>query len=278
MEVKKAQNISPNPYINNDSQNNSLNDKIDKKKRYQDIYDLLYGINNKNEEEKIEGKKLKKKSISHRKYKITNLNNFNVLGKNKQKSTIYDDKISLLYDKIYSLQKKSLKKINFQIPIKSNNTILMNQHQNKNEKIDFNNNNKLNIKSQFQKYSFDNSKKNLNHQPYKLFKHKMNIYDPILTYESNNYSNRNSNYNTINNVQRVKPKNFLMDKRNEIRDLLNFNNINTNHYRNINVYNSFDKKKYSGNYFANELKRFTYILNNSERINSKTKRVYSQIE
>ena len=31
MEVKKAQNISPNPYINNDSQNNSLNDKIDKK-------------------------------------------------------------------------------------------------------------------------------------------------------------------------------------------------------------------------------------------------------
>ena len=278
MEVKKAQNISPNPYINNDSQNNSLNDKIDKKKRYQDIYDLLYGINNKNWEEKIEGKKLKNKSISHRKYKITNINNFNVLGKNKQKSTIYDDKISLLYDKIYSLQKKSLKKINFQIPIKSNNTILMNQHQNKNEKIDFNNNNKLNIKSQFQKYSFDNNKKNLNHQPYKLFKYKMNIYDPILTYESNNYSNRNSNYNTINNVQRVKPKNFLMDKRNEIRDLLNFNNINTNHYRNINVYNSFDKKKYSGNYFANELKRFTYILNNSERINSKTKRVYSQIE
>ncbi len=278
MEINKAQNINPNPNINNDSQNNSLNNKIDKKKRYQDIYDLLYSINNKNEEEKFDEKKLKNKSISHRKYKINNLNNFNVLGKNKQKSKIYDDKISLLYDKIYSLQKKSLKKINFQIPIKTNNTNLMNEYQNKNEKIDFNNNHKIDIKSQFQKYSFDNSKKNLNHQPYKLFKYKINIYDPILTYESNNYSNRNSNYNTINNVHRVTHKNFLINKKNEIRDLLNFNNINTNHYRNINVYNSFDKKKYSGNYFANELKRFTYILNNSEGINSKTKRVYSQIE
>ena len=41
MEVKKAQNISPNQYINNETQNNSLNDKKDKKKRNKDIYDIL---------------------------------------------------------------------------------------------------------------------------------------------------------------------------------------------------------------------------------------------
>ena len=61
-----------------------------------------------------------------------------------------------------------------------------------------------------------------------------------------------------------------MIKKNEIRDLLNFNNNNINHNKN----NINEKKNNSGTYFIYELKRFTNFLNNSEDIKSKIKRLY----
>ena len=250
-----------------DERNNSLNKNINKKTRYEDIYNLLYSINNNNEEENNERKISKYKSNSHRYYNVIDINNFNLLRKNQQKSKIYNDKLFLLYDKIYSIQKKSLKNVN------SNNNNLIKENQN--EEMNFNN--KKNIKSQFQIFSFDNNKKKYE-QPNKLLKYKKKIYYPIEKNESNkfdnnNYYNREKNFNTIssfNSLINKEKNNIFIDKKNEIRDLLHFNNYNINHNKN----NINEKKNYSGTYFIYELKRFTNFLNNSEDIKSKIKRLY----
>ena len=250
-----------------DERNNSLNKNINKKTRYEDIYNLLYSINNNNEEENNERKISKYKSNSHRYYNVIDINNFNLLRKNQQKSKIYNDKLFLLYDKIYSIQKKSLKNVN------SNNNNLIKENQN--EEMNFNN--KKNIKSQFQIFSFDNNKKKYD-QPNKLLKYKKKIYFPIEKNESNKFDNNifsggEKNYNTIssfNSLINKEKNNIFIDKKNEIRDLLHFNNYNINHNKN----NINEKKNYSGTYFIYELKRFTNFLNNSEDIKSKIKRLY----
>ena len=185
---------------------------------------------------------------------------------------MYDYKISLLYDKIYSLQKQSLKKPKYSYPKIETNDNIINEYQenNINNIIKFGNNNDNNFKTPFQKYKYDiYPKKKEKEQPLKLFKYNSNAYNTISTNESNNklfknYRNQR-NYNTINNIDKWinqekqnQKINYYNDKKNEINDLVSF----TKNYENKPLsFRNNDYKYFSDNYFAKELKRFTSLLN-----------------
>ena len=262
--------------INNKKENNIyFNHKKNIKERYKEIYDILYDRKN-NKKEEIRKQKLNKpepKSKSYRNnFLKTDANNYHGLTKKQTKLKMYDYKISLLYDKIYSLQKQLLKKPKYSYPKIETNDYIINDYQenNINNIIKFGNNNDNNFKTPFQKYKYDiYPKKKEKEQPLKLFKYNSNTYNTISTNESNNkiYKNyRNQrNYNTINNIDKWinqekqnQKINYYNDKKNEINDLVSF----TKNYENKPLsFRNNDYKYYSDNYFAKELKRFTSLLN-----------------
>ena len=251
--------------------NISLNNKNQIKERYKEIYDILYDKkSNQNDEIKKQRIKEEKKSKSYR----NNSNNLNALYKNQQKIKKFDYKISMLYDKIYSLQKQSLRKPVYAYPKIESDENLINDYQenniNKTVKIDKNKYNNNNFKTPFQKYKYDlYPKKKEKEQPLKLFKYSSKFYNTISTTEPNNIFYKNNKnqekYTKINSVDRWinQEKNYINinyynDKKNEISDLVSF----TKNYENTPLtFRNNNSKYYSDNYFVKELKRFTSLLN-----------------
>ena len=263
--------------INNKKENNIyFNHKKNIKERYKEIYDILYDRKNNQNEEIIEQKinKQNSKSKSYRNNFLNkDTNNYNILTSNQQKIKIYDYKISLLYDKIYSLQKQSLKKPKYSYPKIETNENIMNDYQDNyiNRVVQFDNNiyNDNNFKTPFQKYKFEiYPKKKEKEQPLKLFKYNPTTYHTISTNESNNIISKNyrkQNYSKINNIEKWINQekknqiiNYYNDKKNEINDLVSFTKNTEN--KPFSFRNNHNKY-YSDNYFAKELKRFTSLLN-----------------
>lgn len=253
--------------------NISLNNKNQIKERYKEIYDILYDKkSNQNDEIKKQRIKEEKKSKSYR--NNNNSNNLNALYKNQQKIKKFDYKISMLYDKIYSLQKQSLRKPVYAYPKIESDENLINDYQenniNRTVKIDKNKYNNNNFKTPFQKYKYDlYPKKKEKEQPLKLFKYSSKFYNTISTTEPNNIFYKNNKnqekYTKINSVDRWinQEKNYINinyynDKKNEISDLVSF----TKNYENTPLtFRNNNSKYYSDNYFVKELKRFTSLLN-----------------
>ena len=190
--------------------NISLNNKNQIKERYKEIYDILYDKkSNQNDEIKKQRIKEEKKSKSYR--NNNNSNNLNALYKNQQKIKKFDYKISMLYDKIYSLQKQSLRKPVYAYPKIESDENLINDYQenniNRTVKIDKNKYNNNNFKTPFQKYKYDlYPKKKEKEQPLKLFKYSSKFYNTISTTEPNNIFYKNNKnqekYTKINSVDR----------------------------------------------------------------------------
>ena len=237
--------------------NISLNNKNQIKERYKEIYDILYDKkSNQNDEIKKQRIKEEKKSKSYR--NNNNSNNLNALYKNQQKIKKFDYKISMLYDKIYSLQKQSLRKPVYAYPKIESDENLINDYQenniNRTVKIDKNKYNNNNFKTPFQKYKYDlYPKKKEKEQPLKLFKYNSKFYNTISTTEPNNIFYKNNKnqekYTKINSVDRW------------INQEKNYININYYNDKKNETFRNNNSKYYSDNYFVKELKRFTSLLN-----------------
>ncbi len=206
----------------------------------------------------------------------TLIKNMDILRRNKQ-SKILDNKISILYNKINSLNKSSRRPKSFsKYSVKEN--LLNFQKENLNDSL-FNNENKQN-KTPFRIYYKEFPKKSIE-QPFKLYKNNLNSND----YNSVNLKTNINNYkntitypdylsfdhidNWINNEKRMQNSNFYTDKRCEISNLVSFtrNNDNNNDKKKFLHFNSYEGIKrnnndyYSGDYFRSELNRFTSLLN-----------------
>ena len=258
----------------------ALNNLMERNKGYLQIYNLLYGIKNKNEEKRnnTTQKKQTKQKNNRPEYNPI-VSNMEALRKS-QKSKLYDYKISMLYGRIQSLQKESNRRAKsiYKYPNKNNDK--------KNSLLNtaYNNNDDIYKSTPFQKYKFE-TKNNIEIQPLKLYKNFFNKNNNF--YQNNNNNNNNllsykytftspnllnpldSIDNWINREKLYQKNSFYNEKTNEINNLVN-NTRNTNEnqrYFKFPIYNSYDNlnfNNYSGDYFKKELNRFSSLLRSTD--------------
>ncbi len=301
--MEEQKDVDNNKDIDNDNfppelntENSNLNNQISKEKKidgkialnnlmernngYLQIYNLLYGIKNKDEEKRNNTNQKKQiKQINNRTDYNPIISNMEALRKSK-KSKLYDYKISMLYGRIQYLQKQSNRRAKsiYKYPYQNNDKT--NYYLN----TAYNNYDNIDNSTPFQKYKFETQNSNIENQPLKVYKNSFNKNININQSQNNNilfsYKNTFTNPNLLNpldsidnwiNREKLYQKNsFYHEKTNEINNLVNHtrNNKNENQrYFKFPIYNSYDNlhfNNYSGDYFKKELNRFSSLLRSTD--------------
>ena len=282
-------NVNNKDMNNNNMNNNDINgnnnpinieNKIDRKmaldnlmKRnegYKHIYDILNG--NIQTKERKNKKKKQTFKTSRTEYDI-GISNLDMLRRNN-KSKLYDYKIEMLYGKILSLQKESARRPNS-----------ISKYPEKIKNYDYNQNmNKIKKgKTPFQIY-YNEFQNQVNEVPLKLSKNtfRKNVFYPIENKRKyNNYKNVVTYPDDLGSFEhidkwidkekRIQRNNFYSDKKSEISNLLSFtrNNDNKNKNFKLPIFHSFEGNQkninyYSGDFFKNELNKFSSLLRSSD--------------